>query len=901
MPRGYDAQANEAWERAKVLAEKENRSLTLSDLWWGIWATIPIENLAVTLPETIQHRLKELRGKRAVGKVRVSEEVKALDSVIQRKCQGEGRKEASIWDMLIALAENPTDEVQKLMQEWGLKTDTIRSLVQSQLATRKPPEILPPQVLEALRPFVINLTELAAQGQLSPAYERDEERQAILMGLLSKTKRNVALVGPAGVGKTKMAEDLALRIYQGEIPQLEGCIVLSLNLVALRAGTSVHGELEKRFQALREVLEKYGDRIILFIDELHTIVGTPVGGTTLDLANALKPLLASGKIRCIGATTRQEYVQYIEADRALARRFQVVTIQEPSREVMERILEKVKGDFESHHRVVYPPETLKAILDLSERFLPMRHFPDKAIELLDLSGAYAALKQGEQLPRTVTPDDVKAVLAKRYQIPMDILEKISVRQLARHLGEVVVGQETALQILEQAVMTALATEERKGPRAIWLFVGPSGVGKTLTAQTLARWLCQNEKAFLELDLSQIVRRYHLEASDLDTLIGVRPPYVGWERGGVLTNHVMEFPRSLILVRGLEQASPEVHHLFESIFEKGICEDGRGQQVYFGETFFVLAYDLDWERERRLGFSLQEEPKEVQWQDAEWLNRRLQEGKFPAQLLRYVQAVIPFAPLTQEALREIARRKLEALKEAVHQREGKTLEYDELLLDWLTAKDDGKLSVEELEQRIEQWVEMPVYRLKSQEGWGKWRVIRLKVSQSELRPEPITPRLLVVDDVPDFYETLKASHPEWQWHYAATAEEAAQVIEREQPHLVLVNTCQSEIDPNDIRGLDILRQLKERFPQQVIVMVTSQPLGFETTREAFRRGAYDYLWKPPEDSLLQQIVNLLVEREERERQLAYQQTLLKRRLSISYEVQSDAEQAQVLYKMGGDSA
>ncbi len=899
MPRGYDAQANEAWERAKVLAEKENRPLTLSDLWWGIWATIPAENLGVTLPETIRHRLMELREKRAVGKVKVSEEVKALDSAIQQKCQDKGRKEASIWDMLVAIVENPDAEVQQLMREWGLKTDVVRSIAQSQLETRKPPENLPPQVLKALSPFVINLTELAAQGQLSPAYERDEERQAILMGLLSKTKRNVALVGPAGVGKTKMAEDLALRIYRGEIPQLKGCVVLSLNLVALRAGTHVHGELEERIQTLREVLEKYGDRIILFIDELHTIVGMPVGGVTLDLANALKPLLASGKIRCIGATTRQEYVQHIEADRALARRFQVVTIQEPSREAMERILEKVKADFERHHQVVYPPETLKAVLDLSERFLPMRHFPDKAIELLDLSGAYAALKQEGQLPRTVTPEDVKAVLAKRYQVPIDVLEKISVRQLAQHLSEVVVGQETALQILEQAVLTALATEGQKGPRGIWLFVGPSGVGKTLTAQTLTRWLCQNEKAFLELDLGQIVRRYHLDASDLDTLIGVRPPYAGWERGGVLTNHVMEFPRSLILVRGLEQVSPEVHHLFESIFEKGICEDGRGQQVHFGETFFVLACDLDWERERRLGFSPQEEMKEVQWQDSEWLSRKLQERKFPTQLLRYVQAIIPFVPLTQEALKEIARRKLEALKEAVHHQEGKTLEYDEPLLDWLTAKGEGKLSVEELEQRIEQWVEMPIYRLKSREDWKKWQVVRLKVSQSELSPEPITPRLLVVDDVPDFYETLKASHPEWQWHYAATAEEAAKVIERERPHLVLVDTCQSETDPNDIRGLDILRQLKERFPQQVIVMVTSQPLGFETTREAFRRGAYDYLWKPPEDSLLRQIVTLLVEREEKERQLAYQQTLLNRHLSLSYEVQTDAEQAQVLYKMGSD--
>ncbi len=898
MPRGYDALANKVWERAKILAEAENRPLSLSDLWWGIWSVIDAGELGISLPENVRLQLTELAQKRPKGKVKVGERVKALDIIIQQKCQQQGKMEASVWDMLIALLETSDEEISELLREWGLQASKILVVVQEKLKTSKMPETLPPEVLRSIQTFIINLTEQAAQGQLSPAYERDEEREAILLALLSKTKRNVALVGPAGVGKTKLAEDLALRIYRGEIPQLKGCVVLALNLVALRAGAYGTDELSQRVQKLKEVLERYGDRIILFIDELHTIVGMHVGGATLDLANALKPLLASGKIRCIGATTRQEYVQYIEADRALARRFQVVTVQEPSREVMERILEKVKGEFERYHSVTYPPETLKAILDLSERFLPMRHFPDKAIELLDMAGAHVALQSSEQ--RIVTPDDVKAVLAKRYQVPIDVLEKISVHQLARQLSEVVIGQETAMQMLEQAVLTALAAEERQGPRAIWFFVGPPGVGKTLTAQTLNNLLCQNEKAFLELDLTQIVRRYHIDASELDVLIGVRPPYIGWERGGVLTNHVIEFPRSLILVRGLEQASQEVHYLFEGIFEKGICEDGRGQQVYFGETFFVLACDLDLERERRIGFAPQEDSLRGDlWQDTTWLRRKLEEIKFPAQLLNYVQAIIPFAPLTKETLRKIAHRKLEALREVIYQQEGKVLQYDEIILDWLIAKEGDKLSVEELEQRLEEWVKMPIYRLKSQEpeNWKRWQVLHLKVVGASLKGEPIVPRLLVVDDVSDFYETLRTTYPEWRWHHAVTVDEAVRVIENEQPHLVLVDTCQSTTDPNDIRGLDILRQLKERFPEQVIVMVTSQPMGFETTREAFRRGAYDYLWKPPEDSVLRQIVALLVEREERERQMAYQKNLLSRYLPLSYEVSADAEKVQILYKAG----
>jgi ATP-dependent Clp protease ATP-binding subunit ClpA len=577
MVSGYDTRAQEVWRCAKARALQEERLLTLEDLWWGVWCVLASEFPSLSLPESVQQELEQLRQSQPEAKVGVDESVRAFHKQVQARCQEQGRSAASPHDMLATLIEMESPSIRALMQQFGMTAEQVRAAMPKPAASP-----LPASALQALAPYTINLSQLAAEGKLSPAYERDAEREALVLGLLSRTKPNVALVGPAGVGKTKLVEDLALRIHNGEIPQLQGYTVLQLNLTALRAGVQYHGMMEERFEAIRQTLERYGDRIILFIDELHTIVGTQVGGQTLDLANALKPLLTSGRMRCIGATTRQEYVQHIETDRALARRFQVVTLQEPSRETMQRILREVRSLYEQHHGVRYPDETLEVILDLSERFMPTRHYPDKAIDLLDAAGAWVVLHGTP--PYTVQPQDVYQVLAKRLQIPVEEMTQATYQNLAAKLGEQVLGQAEALQLIEQAVNESFSTREpSSGVRLAMIFAGPPNVGKTLTARLLALHLCRNEKAFLEIDLRTLVRRYHLSADELDSLIGVKPPYIGWERGGVLTNHVIEFPRCVIYLRGVEQTTPAAQELFRSILEKGYCEDGRGQQVAFREA------------------------------------------------------------------------------------------------------------------------------------------------------------------------------------------------------------------------------------------------------------------------------------------------------------------------------
>jgi ATP-dependent Clp protease ATP-binding subunit ClpA/DNA-binding response OmpR family regulator len=853
MPRGYDDAANRAWDVAKSLALAESRPLTLVDLWLGSFTVFQPDLFDLTLPPDAVAQLDALRGRTAEGTVSVSPEVTAFDKAVRARLAAYRREVAGVADMVAILLESGDSAITALCTAWGLDTAALKTALQPPAPAA---EAIPAAALHQLSGFVVNLTEQAAQGKLSLSIARDAEIASMVRTLMRRKKRNVALVGPAGVGKTKLVEDLAVRLQRGLVPRLAHCTVLALDLMGLRAGTAMQGELENRVKSLVATLTKYGENIILFIDELHTIVGTSVGGSALDLANALKPLLASGSFRCIGATTRQEYVEYIEADHALARRFQMLSLSEPSNELVLEILRSVQGEYAEHHGVVYTPESLAMIIEMCDRFLPQRHYPDKALDLLDEAGAWLASlpADGEETPQ-VTPDMVQAALADKLHLPLAQITAGTCVGLAAKLGAVVLGQESALAQIEEAIITASSDRSASDhPRDVMLFVGPDSAGKSLAARTLAAVYCHNERALLDLDLDQLVHEHTQGSDSMDVLVGPRPPYVGWERGGVLTNHVLEMPQSVVLVRGIERAPEDAVRLFESIFQRGECEDGRSQRVSFRETLFIFCLDFDVTQRHvthHIGFgaNVEEVPVDV-----------LRESGIPVNLQGMIKHVITFAPLSPAAISEITRRRMEALKDDLWSHERKVLTYDAAFLNMLTFEGGAALSPEQISRRIDLYVRSPLFRMKGADP-ARWATM----SQIDLRSltdgaAALRPRVLVVDDQADFCDGLRAAFSGYEWKLADGTRSAVQTIAAWEPHLVLIDTCQSATDAGDTRGLTILRELKAQCPQQTMVMVTAQDVCFDTTREAFRAGAYDYLWKSADASLLQQLVELLVTRE-----------------------------------------
>ncbi|MBN1484689.1 MAG: AAA family ATPase [Chloroflexia bacterium] len=899
MLRGYNPKAQEVWQIAKALAFDAQRSLSPSDLWWACLTTIPEEHrkeLGLSLSPEKQEQLESLRQRRIEERVSVVPAVTKLDRNLKEMCRESGSPAATVWHMLLGLLEQPDEELNQVWQTMAVDPENLRRQVREQIEQSKLPSRqvpLPQEARRVLKMFTQNLTEAAARGDLTPAYEREKERAAIIRTLLRKKKRNVALVGPAGVGKTKLVEDLAQRLLQGEAPQLADCEVVSLSTTALRAGASMQGELESRFEQLRQVFEDYGDRLILFIDELHVIVGTALSSQSLDLANALKPLLTSDRIRCIGATTQQEFIQYVERDRALARRFQMVAVPEPSRAAMERILESVRPEYENHYGLTYPPETLKTILDLGDVYLPNRYYPDKALDLLDEAGAWLIMHEGaSEEPRPVPPAAVKAVLSEILQIPLEDLDETVLPQLALQLGERIVGQDKALKQIQDALIAGSGrTMVSSRPRAAMAFVGLQGCGKTFAAQMLTDVLCHSRPAFLELDLDQIVRGYW-HGGGADFLLGPRPPYVGWEHGGVLTNHVLVHPQSVILVRGIERAQSDVQHLFAGILDRGEVEDGRGQRVTFRGVVLIFAFESKLAADRSIGFLQAGRGGPVEVDSLKLRDELVEQGLQPA-LLRRIEHLVPFQPLSNEALREIARRRLESFRQELYEREGKALDVEEDFLPHLISPQVHTAS--EAEQQVEQHVILAVNALRTSPDWASWKTICLDWEQG-VAVEPLVPRVLVVDDLPDFFQELEQSYAEYRWLYASDGGQAARIIEEEAPHLVIIDTCFSTSNEADVGGLAVLKELKKRFPAQQIVLVTAQGMDFQTTREAFRVGAYDYIWKPPQESVLRQLISALVAQEEQQRRLEVQDQLL--RAQWERRVEADERNVRITYRKGG---
>ncbi|MCB5359087.1 MULTISPECIES: ATP-dependent Clp protease ATP-binding subunit ClpA [Vibrio] len=437
---------------------------------------------------------------------------------------------------------------------------------------------------DRLENFATNLNEVAKQGNIDPLIGRDKELERTVQVLCRRRKNNPLLVGEAGVGKTAIAEGLAWRIVEGQVPEIiQSSVIYSLDIGSLLAGTKYRGDFEKRFKAILKQLEKEEDAI-LFIDEIHTIIGAgAASGGQVDAANLIKPLLSSGKLRCIGSTTYQEYSSIFEKERALSRRFQKIDIVEPSLDDTTKILIGLKPKYEAHHEVRYTNKALRAAVELSAKYINERHLPDKAIDVIDEAGARSRLAPASRRKKTVSVADIESMVAKMARIPeksVSSSDKDTLQKLDDRMKMLVFGQDPAIDVLSEAIkLTRAGLGADNKPVGSFLFAGPTGVGKTEVTVQLSKLMGIE---LLRFDMSEYGERH-----SVSRLIGAPPGYVGYDQGGLLTDAVIKNPHSVVLLDEIEKAHPDIFNLLLQVMDNGTLTDNNGRKADFRNVILVM--------------------------------------------------------------------------------------------------------------------------------------------------------------------------------------------------------------------------------------------------------------------------------------------------------------------------
>jgi ATP-dependent Clp protease ATP-binding subunit ClpA len=452
--------------------------------------------------------------------------------------------------------------------------------------------------------FTTNLNAQAREGNIDPLIGRDSEVERTVQVLCRRKKNNPLLVGEAGVGKTAIAEGLAYRIVNEQVPEvIADAVVYSLDMGALLAGTKYRGDFEKRFKSLLKELQAQPGSI-LFIDEIHTIIGAgAASGGVMDASNLLKPLLSSGKLRCMGSTTYNEYINIFEKDRALVRRFQKIDVLEPSVADTTKILNGLKERYEEHHGIRYTQKALKAAAELSAKYINERHLPDKAIDVIDEAGANQRLQPSSKRKKTIGVADIELIISKMARIPpqnVSSTDKETLKNLDRNLKMLVFGQDQSIDALTSAIRlsrSGLSSEEK--PVGSFLFAGPTGVGKTEVTKQLAK--CMGVE-FIRFDMSEYVERHAISR-----LIGAPPGYVGFEQGGLLTEAVIKNPHAVVLLDEIEKAHPDIYNILLQVMDHGTLTDNNGRKADFRNVVVVMTTNAGVQETTRksIGFTEQD--------------------------------------------------------------------------------------------------------------------------------------------------------------------------------------------------------------------------------------------------------------------------------------------------------
>ncbi len=452
--------------------------------------------------------------------------------------------------------------------------------------------------------YAINLNERAKEGKIDPLIGRKEEINRTIQILCRRRKNNPLLIGEAGVGKTALAEGLAKKIVDDEVPEvLHENVIYSLDMGALLAGTKYRGDFEKRLKGVLNQLKKE-PKSILFIDEIHTIVGAgAASGGAMDASNLIKPALSTSDLRCIGSTTYQEYRGIFEKDHALARRFQKIDIPEPSTDETFHILEGLRSRFEDHHQIKYTKQALRSAADLSERYINERHLPDKAIDVIDEAGANQQLKAPSKRKNTIGVKDIEEIVATIARIPPKTIsssDKNSLKKLARNLKLVIHGQDKAIETLDDAIKMSRAGIGREDkPIGAFLFSGPTGVGKTEVSKQLAK--------LMGIELIRFDMSEYMERHTVSRLIGAPPGYVGYDQGGLLTEEINKHPHSILLLDEIEKAHPDVFNLLLQVMDRGTLTDNNGRKSDFRNVIVIMTTNIGAEVMSRssIGFTKQD--------------------------------------------------------------------------------------------------------------------------------------------------------------------------------------------------------------------------------------------------------------------------------------------------------
>jgi ATP-dependent Clp protease ATP-binding subunit ClpC len=669
--------------------------------------------------------------------------------------------------LLLAIVEEEKGEAAKILKGMGVDREKILRALQKLRGGHRVTDARAESKYRSLEKYGRDLTEMASQGKLDPVIGRDDEIKRVMQILTRRTKNNPVIVGEAGVGKTAIAEGLAQKIAADDVPDsLKGRKVIALDMGALVAGSKFRGEFEERLKAVMDEVRQAKGEVILFIDEMHTVVGAGAAEGAIDASNMLKPALAHGELQCVGATTLDEYRKFIEKDRALERRLQPVYLTEPSVEATIEILKGLRPRYEAHHKVKIKDEALEAAARLSQRYIADRYLPDKAIDLIDeaasklridTESAPAEVKSLEQklkqlvneeeaasqrqdyeqgarlkverlrleeeynqakakwlkeekIDEIVDEEDIAQLISKWTGIPISQMlegEAEKLLHMEERIHERLVNQDEAVTAIAEAIRRSRAgLKDPSRPIGSFIFLGPTGVGKTELARTLARFLFDDENAMVRLDMSEYQERH-----TVSRLIGAPPGYIGYEEGGQLTEAVRRRPYRVILLDEVEKAHPEVFNSLLQILDDGRLTDGHGRTVDFKNTVVIMTSNVGAElikRQMSLGFA-KKETKEQKLDYETMKERVLAEMKktFRPEFINRIDEIIVFHQLTEEQLRQIVELLVNDLKERLAERK-LNIELSDKAKSWLAKEGyDPVYGARPLRRAIERYVENPL--------------------------------------------------------------------------------------------------------------------------------------------------------------------------------------------------